>query len=253
VLSGGNFIPLVVKIGGSLEEEAPLDDLARYPGPMVLVHGGGPRIELWLDRLGLKSRFHQGLRVTPPEHLPIIEMALCALGKELADLLSRRGRPTVALSGRDAGLLRGQSLGEPWGRVGEVVEVNRSVVEGLLSFRLTPLISPLAIDSEGLLNVNADAVAGAVAGALGWPALFLTDVEGVLQDPKDPQSRLDRLSKAMAEELIERGVIQGGMIPKVRSALQAIDQGAPWSLILRGGQGALEAALKGARGTRFDA
>ena len=201
---------LLVKVGGSLRgAEALLEELAAYPGPLVLVHGGGPEIGEWLKRLGYESRFVGGLRVTPPEQLEVVEMALYLTGKRLAWGLSRRGRKALALSGRDALCLRGRALPE-LGRVGEVVGVEVGLLLDLLEKGYTPLLAPIALDEEGPLNVNADTAAGAVAGALGWPAVFLTDVEGVYRNPKDPKTRFPRLTPKEVEALKEEGVIQGG-------------------------------------------
>lgn len=218
---------LLVKVGGSLRgAEALLDELSSYPGPLVLVHGGGPEIGALLERLGFQSRFVGGLRVTPPEHLEAVEMALYLTGKRLAEGLSRKGRKALALSGRDALCLQGRPLPE-LGRVGEVVGVDTGPLLDLLDKGYTPLLAPVALDEEGPLNVNADTAAGAVAGALGWPVVFLTDVEGVLEDPKDPRTRLPHLTPEGVEALKARGVVQGGMIPKVEAALQALTAGAP--------------------------
>lgn len=243
--------PLLVKVGGSLRgAEDLLDELALYPGPLVLVHGGGPRIGAFLGRLGLPTRFEGGLRVTPPEQMEAIEMVLTLVGKELAHGLSQRGRPALALSGRDALLLRGRALPH-LGRVGQVVGVEVGVLRALLEAGYTPLLAPIALDEEGPLNVNADTAAGAVAGALGWPAVFLTDVEGVYRDPKDPGSRLPHLTRGEALALKAEGVLQGGMIPKVEAALGALEAGAPWAAIAKGGRGVLEGVLAGRTGTRF--
>jgi len=189
---------LLVKVGGSLRgAEALLEELAAYPGPLVLVHGGGPEIGEWLKRLGYESRFVGGLRVTPPEQL---EVGL------LLDLLEKG---------------------------------------------YTPLLAPIALDEEGPLNVNADTAAGAVAGALGWPAVFLTDVEGVYRNPKDPKTRFPRLTPKEVEALKEEGVIQGGMIPKVEAALAALRAGAPWAAVAKGERGVLRRLLSGEGGTLF--
>ncbi|GAA5334131.1 acetylglutamate kinase [Thermus hydrothermalis] len=242
---------LLVKVGGSLRgAEALLDELARYPGPLVLVHGGGPEIGALLARLGYESRFVGGLRVTPKEHLEAVEMALYLTGKRLAEGLSRRGRRALALSGRDALCLKGRALPE-LGRVGEVVGVEAGLFLDLLEKGYTPLLAPIALDEEGPLNVNADTAAGAVAGALGWGAVFLTDVEGVYADPKDPKTRLSRLTPEEVEALKAQGVIQGGMIPKVEAALAALRAGAPWAAIAKGGLGVLERVLLGEAGTLF--
>jgi len=243
--------PLLVKVGGSLRgAETLLDELASYPGPLVLVHGGGPEIGAWLTRLGLESRFEGGLRVTPPEHMEVVEMSLCLTGKRLAEGLSRRGRRTLSLSGRDALCLRGKVLPH-LGRVGEVVGVEVGLLLDLLEKGYTPLLAPIALDEEGPLNVNADTAAGAVAGALGWPALFLTDVPGVLRNPKDPTTRFPHLTPKEVDDLKAQGILQGGMIPKVEAALNALRAGAPWAAIAQGERGVVAGVLQGERGTRF--
>jgi acetylglutamate kinase len=242
----------LVKIGGSLKGAAELlDELAAYPGPLVLVHGGGPSIGEWLGRMGFESRFHRGLRVTPPEQMEVVEMVLSTLGKQLAHGLSARGRQAIALTGRDAGLLEARPLESGLGRVGEVSTVKSGVLEGLIEAGITPLVAPIGLDGQGALNINADTAAGAIAGALCLPAVFLTDVVGVLRDPKDPATRYARLTRAEVQELIAQGVISGGMIPKVEAALNALDKGAPWAAIARGERGVLPGVLKGQAGTRI--
>jgi acetylglutamate kinase len=242
----------LVKIGGSLKGAAELlDELAAYPGPLVLVHGGGPSIGEWLGRMGFESRFHRGLRVTPPEQMEVVEMVLSTLGKQLAHGLSARGRQAIALTGRDAGLLEARPLESGLGRVGEVSAVKSGVLEGLIEAGITPLVAPIGLDGQGALNINADTAAGAIAGALCLPAVFLTDVVGVLRDPKDPATRYARLTRAEVQALIAQGVISGGMIPKVEAALNALDKGAPWAAIARGERGVLPGVLKGQAGTRI--
>lgn len=243
---------LLVKIGGSLQGAAPLlDEIAAYAHPLVLVHGGGPNIGAWLERLGFATRFHQGLRVTPPEQMEVVEMVLSTLGKQLAHGLSQRGRPSLALSGRDALLLKARLLDPQLGQVGEVESVNTAVLKALLAQDLTPLIAPIGLSDQGPLNINADTAAGAVAGALGWPAVFLTDVVGVLHNPQDPSTRYEQLSRSQVAQLIQDGVISGGMIPKVEAALNALNQGAPWATIAKGHSGVLLQALSQQAGTRL--
>lgn len=244
--------PLLVKIGGSLKGAGGLlDELAGYPGKLVLVHGGGPNIGEWLTKLGFETCFHEGLRVTPPEQMQVVEMVLTALGKELAAGLSQRGRKSIGLTGRDAGLLEAKVLDPRLGRVGVVTRVSSGVISSLLDAGLTPLIAPIGLDSQGALNINADTAAGAVAGALGWPAIFLTDVAGVLQDPKKPETRFTALSREETKKLLAENVISGGMIPKVEAALASLERGAPWSAIAEGGRGVLQAVLNKQAGTRF--
>lgn len=121
----------------------------------------------------------------------------------------------------------------------------------LLEKGYTPLLAPIALDGEGPLNVNADTAAGAVAGALGWPALFLTDVPGVLRNPKDPTTRFPHLTPKEVDGLKAQGILQGGMIPKVEAALNALRAGAPWAAIAQGERGVVAGVLRGERGTRF--
>jgi acetylglutamate kinase len=242
---------LLVKIGGSLKEAGELlDEISAYPDPLVLVHGGGPRIAEWLNRMGFETHFYQGLRITPPEQMEVVEMVLTTLGKQLAEGLSRRGRPSVALTGRDTRLLTARLLDPELGRVGEVSQVNTEALQKLLQAGLTPLVAPIGIDELGPLNINADTAAGAIAGALHLPAVFLTDVVGVLRDPKDSGSRFTQLSPSQLQELIQNGTIAGGMIPKVQAALNALSKGAPWATIARGTQGVLRAVLEGTAGKR---
>jgi len=243
---------LLIKIGGSLREANELlEEMSAYPGPLVLVHGGGPRIAEWLNRMGFETHFHRGLRITPVEQMEVVEMVLTTLGKHLADGLSRRGRPSLALSGRDAGLLEARLLDPILGRVGEVTRVNTPVLQKLLRAGLTPLVAPIGLDAQGPLNINADTAAGAIAGALNLPAIFLTDVVGVLRDPKDPSSRLSQLTPSQVQALIQEGIVSGGMIPKVEAALNALRKGAPWATIAKGAQGVLQGVLDVTAGTRI--
>lgn len=244
---------LVVKVGGSLgSQEAIIPELAAWEGHLVVVHGGGPQIGAFLRELGKETVFVDGQRLTPPDQIDAVEMVLTRIGKILAHALSEKGRPSLGLSGRDAGLL----LAEPQqglGRVGRVRAVNTRLLRSLLEAGHTPVISPLGIDRDGVLNINADLAAAAVAGALGSPIVFLTDVPGVLARPGDPESHLRHLDKAEALALIEKGVIAGGMIPKVQAAIAALDAGTPWATITKGEAGAIRGAWHGQAGTRFEA
>jgi len=243
---------LVVKIGGSLDgAQALVRDLAHHDGELVLVHGGGPRIAAMLERLGFETRFEDGLRVTPPEQMEVVEQVLTHVGKELADQLSRLGRLAVGLSGRDARLLAGEPQAPELGRVGRITAVNTSLIFALLNRHLTPVVSPIAVGSDGPLNVNADEAAAAVAGCLGEPLVYFTDVPGVLTEPGNPESRVPVLAADEVEAMIENGTISGGMIPKVRAALHALKMGAPWVVIAPGEAGGLPRLLAGRLGTRI--
>ncbi len=226
---------LLVKVGGSLKgAEGLLSELALYPGPLVLVHGGGPEIGAWLARLGMESRFVGGLRVTPPEQVEVVEMASTSRGSAWPRGFPKGGgRPSPSRGGTPLPTGKGPSRARPGGGGGGG---GGKAPPGPPGEGYTPLLAPIALDEEGPLNVNADTAAGAVAGALGWPVVFLTDVEGVYRDPKDPRTRFPRLTPKEVEALKEEGVIQGGMVPKVEAALSAAGRG-PLGGHRQGGEG----------------
>jgi acetylglutamate kinase len=250
-------MPIVIKYGGNaMTDPRVRAEVARAIGQAqaqhhpIVVHGGGPYIKTALEQAGITSTFVRGLRVTTAESLPIIESVLTRLGKELAQLIG----DAVGVTGRDANLLVAQPLDTELGFVGQVTRVNSKLLRTLLDGGFTPVIGCLAENEarEGVLNVNADNVAGAVAGALGVPAVFLTDVPGVLEDPQDPASLLREVDTAGIRERIGNGRISGGMIPKVESALEALEHGAHYAVIADGRDAAgLRQALMGASGTRI--
>lgn len=250
------WAPIVVKYGGnamrSLElRRAVAREVAalRATREVVVVHGGGPVIERDLARLGIHSHFERGLRVTSPEAMDAIEASLTRLSKELSQDVGQ----AVGLSGRDARLLVGEALDEPvLGRVGRVTAVNVDLLRALLGAGLCPVVGCVAVDGSGeALNVNADWAAGALAGALGAPIVFLTDVPGVLRAYPDPASLAGRLGAAEARSLIASGVVSGGMIPKVEAALEALERGAPSATVASGMKpGVLALAASGEAGTR---
>lgn len=249
--------PTVYKYGGNAMTDdatrgavaAELRRLAEAGTRPVVVHGGGPFIARALDEAGIPHRFERGLRVTSPDSLRVIERELTLLGKRLAQDIG----PAVGLTGRDARLLEGELLDPALGRVGTVRRVHREALEALLAAGLVPVVACLALDERGgLLNVNADDVAGAVAGALGAGAVFLTNVPGVLDDPARPDSLIARLPRAEAEARIRDGRIAGGMIPKVESALAALGRGAPFAVIADGRTAdGVRRALEQGGGTRL--
>lgn len=222
--------PVVVKLGGrTFEERAPRRRLAaeiawlsRAGAHPVVVHGGGARITAELSASGMDARFVRGLRVTGPDVMAVVERVLTLLGKELAQEISDAGAPALSLTGRDAGLLRGQEKDRDLGRVGDVVGVNSSAIRRLAEL-FVPVLAPVAMDSDGPLNVNADEAAAAIARALQARALVLmTDVEGVL----GADGRLvPRLTAAEARALVDGGVAKGGMIPKIEGALATLAAG----------------------------
>jgi len=247
----------VIKYGGNAMTDAAararvladVRTLRAADGAPVLVHGGGPYIEAALSAAGVESSFVRGRRVTTEAALVHVETALTLLGKRLASELG----DAVGLTGRDAGLLIAERADPELGAVGRMLRVRREAIEALLSRRLTPIIGCLALDAAGgPLNVNADEVAGAVAAALGAPCIFLTDVPGVLDDPRDPGTKIAELSAAEARARIADGRIAGGMIPKVEAALDALDRGAKLAVIADGrAAGELPRVQLGVAGTKL--
>lgn len=245
--------PIVIKYGGNAMTEPHLRSamaraISRVPG-VVVVHGGGPFIAEALLAAGVTSHFVRGLRVTSAESLAIIERTLTQLGKVLAQEIGR----AVGLTGRDSGLLIAEPLGPELGFVGKVGSVNRELLTGLLGLGFTPVVASLAAAGDGgVLNVNADNAASAVAGALEAPVVFLSSIPGVLDDPLNPESLLTILSETEIGSRIKDGRIAGGMIPKVEAALEALEAGATFAVIADGRDpGGLEATLAGERGTRI--
>lgn len=218
----------VIKLGGSESENAAFvaalarelrgRDLLR--DPCVLVHGGGRQITKLLASLGLSSSFFEGLRVSPPEVVQVVDMVLGAVGGGVVRCLSRGGVPAVGLRGGD-GLLfaKWHPRADVLVRVGEVVDVDTALLRDVLASGRLPVVSPLAVDAHGeLLNVNADMAALAVALALGAQKLvFLSSVPGVLRG----QELVSHLSRELGEELRAEGHLHDGMVPKVEAALRA--------------------------------
>jgi acetylglutamate kinase len=237
---------MVIKYGGHamVEEELKLAFakdivLMKYVGiKPVIVHGGGPQISQMMERLGLKPIFIEGQRVTDEETMNVVEMVLVGtVNKQIVSLINQVGGRAVGLSGRDGDLIQVEKMtiykytGEDRppeiidiGRVGKVKKVNPEVLFTLLERDFIPVIAPVGVGEDGqAYNVNADLVAGALAGALQAEKLiYLTDVEGV----KDAGGKLiSTLKVSEVEELISSGVARGGMIPKLKSARKAISQG----------------------------
>ena len=247
---------MIVKYGGNAMKSLDLRravarEIAELRGEqaVVVVHGGGPVIERELAARQISSEFVGGLRVTSPEAMNVVEMALCQLNKQLSQDIGQ----AVGLMGRDSDLLRAEVLDPALGRVGRVTDVNAELLRTLTGAGLTPVVGCVAVGPDGdALNVNADTAAGAVAGALRQGIVFLTDVDGVYRAYPDPASRAARLTRAEVEEGIGAGWIAGGMIPKVRAALDALDRGAPFATIASGmTAGVLAQAARGEAGTRI--
>jgi acetylglutamate kinase len=202
----------------------------------IVVHGGGPQINRMLDRLGVKSRFVNGLRVTDSETMEVVEMVLAGtINKQLVGAINAAGGRAIGLSGKDGGLIRARKL-ERNGDLGFVGEPERIDAGVLATFRqsdITPVIAPVGVGAEGeTYNINADTVAGAVAAAVeARRFLLLTDVAGVLDGDKQ---LIPELSAAAARRLIADGTISGGMIPKVETCLEAVEGGVGAAVIVDG-------------------
>ncbi|ADY11967.1 acetylglutamate kinase [Sphaerochaeta globosa] len=231
---------VVVKYGGSAMvdenlKKSVIQDIAmlKYIGlKPVVVHGGGKEITSLLDRLGKKSEFLDGLRVTDEETAQVAEMVLSgSIAKALVDELEGVGIKAVGISGKDGRtMLCSKKLdekGRDLGFVGQIDKVDTSLLDTLLANNFVPVVSPVGVDGMGnTYNINADYAASAVAGALSAQKLmFLTDVEGILKDKDDPASILRSLNKGQALAYIADGTIKGGMIPKVQCCIDGLEKG----------------------------
>lgn len=233
---------LVIKYGGhALEDlairETFLADISRLIKEninVIIVHGGGPQINELLTALNIKSQFINGLRVTDERTLETVEMVLCgAVNKKIIRMLVSAGVNAAGISGEDGKLFIAEQKGPGLGRVGEIIKVNPELPQILLANGFIPVIAPLALDDyDKPLNINADTAAGALAGAMKADYFILiSDVPGVLD--KD-QKLCKKLSQAQIDVMKEKGVISGGMIPKVGACLKALKCGCKVSLILDG-------------------
>lgn len=218
---------LVIKLGGStlehqrsvLQDIIWLRALGAYP---VLVHGGGPYINEWLKKLNIEARFENGLRVTDAQTLEIVRMVLLGqVNQGLVLMASQMGGKAIGLSGTDGGLVRAHIADEHLGFVGEIDEVDPTPVQTLINEGYIPVVAPLGTGTDGgCLNINADLVAAHIAGALNAEKLiFLSNVVGIC---RADGSLISSLSETEARKLIEEGVINGGMIPKVTACLDAL-------------------------------
>ena len=229
---------IVIKYGGS----AMLDDelkmkvikdavLLKLVGfKPVIVHGGGKEINRWVDKVGMEHEFIDGFRVTDGDTMELVEMVLSKVNKDLVAKVQSLGVNAAGISGKDGGLLKVKKKmpeGKDIGFVGDIVSVDTKLVEDLIEKDFLPVIFPLGMDDEfNTYNVNADEAAAAIATGLHAEKLvYLSDVEGVREDPDDPESVLSELFVHEAEELIEKGVISGGMLPKIQNCIDALKGG----------------------------
>ncbi|WP_048197789.1 acetylglutamate kinase [Methanocella arvoryzae] len=248
---------IVIKVGGHamvdpaarssiIKDIVTLRELGALP---VIVHGGGPEIDAMVKRMGMTPSFVAGIRVTDDETLEIVRMVLVGnVSPDIVSLIMRHGGKGVGLLGSSGSLLiarkkpmekvkvDGKEIMVDYGWVGDTEQVNTSILMDLLDKGYIPVISPIGYDRDGhCLNLNADTVAGDIASALKAGSLVsLTDVNGVMMDPSDKSTLLSHLTEKECEDLIERGIISRGMIPKIRSSLCVLKAGAHSVHIING-------------------
>lgn len=237
---------IVVKYGGAAMKDSALKAtvirdvvfMACVGIRPVLVHGGGPEINLWLQKLRIEPQFLNGLRVTDASTMDVVEMVLVGrVNKELVSLINQAGGSAVGVCGKDGKLIVARPQGESdIGFVGEVAAVNPKLINDLIAGGHIPIISSVATDENGQsYNINADTVAGELAAALGAEKLILlTDTPGILQDYQDPASLIHKLDIRHARTLIEKEVVAGGMIPKVSCCIRSLAQGIQAAHIIDG-------------------
>lgn len=229
---------IVVKYGGSamIDEELKQDViedvvLLKLIGfKPIIVHGGGKEISRWVDKVGMDTKFVNGLRVTDADTMELAEMVLSRVNKELVAKIQTLGIKAAGISGKDGGLLTVEkkfSGNEDIGFVGDVTEVDTKILTDLLENDFLPVVFPVGMDKNGVTyNINADEAASSIATALKAEKLaYLSDVEGVRLDPEDPESVISELYTNEAQDLIKQGVISGGMLPKIENCIDAINKG----------------------------
>ncbi|MGN7469363.1 acetylglutamate kinase [Brevibacillus sp. SAFN-007a] len=236
---------VIIKCGGSTMEQLPdaffqaIARLQREGRQIVIVHGGGPAINSMLDRVQIKPQFVDGLRVTCEDTLRVVEMVLCgSINKGLVRRLTQAGAKAWGVSGVDGQMLIARKTAKPLGWVGDMAKTDTAIPQAILAQGYIPVIAPLSVSEDGAntYNINADVAAGAIAAALAAEKLLMvTDVPGILRPQTDGTKAV--VAQTSAEEIrdmIQSGIITGGMIPKVQAALDALAQGVDQVVICRG-------------------
>ena len=239
---------VVIKYGGSamtneLMREKIIEDIAlmKFVGMKpVIVHGGGPAINIMLDRIGKKTEFINGMRVTDQETMETVEMVLSgSVNKNIVNLLSAHNIKTVGISGKDGNLFTAKKLltgNGDLGHVGTLTNIDTSILNVLLDNGYTPVIAPVSSDEEGkTYNINADMAASAVASALkAQKLIYISDIPGILRNKEDEKSLIHQITLKEIEKLKNEGIINGGMIPKVDFSVEAVNGGVSSVHILDG-------------------
>ena len=236
---------IVVKYGGNamINEElkkAVMGDivlLSLIGIKVVLVHGGGPEITEMLDKIGKKSEFVDGLRVTDKETAEVVQMVLAGkINKSLVNLLQNKGGKAIGLSGMDGNLITAKQKSKKLGFVGEITDINPQPIFDVLEKGYIPVISTVGCDAKGnAYNINADTAASRIAGMLKAESLIsMTDTSGILRDKDNPKTLIPVVHVSEAPRLVKEGVISGGMIPKVECCIEAIRRGVQKVFIIDG-------------------
>ncbi len=237
---------IVVKYGGAAMKDEALKTkvirdivfMASVGLKLVVVHGGGPEINLWLDKLGIETQFKDGLRVTDARTMDVVEMVLVGrVNKELVSLINQAGGAAVGICGKDGDLITARPQGNTdIGFVGEVNAINANLIATLLDGGYIPVVSSVADDVTGQpYNINADTVAGELAASLDAEKLILlTDTAGILRDANDSSTLIHQLTIGEARSLIEDQIVAGGMIPKVLCCVRSLAQGVKAAHIIDG-------------------
>ena len=236
---------VVIKYGGNAMTSETLKDsvmrdivlLSLIGIKVVLVHGGGPEITDMLQKIGKKSEFVNGLRVTDKETADIVQMVLAGkVNKSLVNLVQNKGGMAIGLSGIDGHMIEARAKNEELGFVGEITNINIQPILDVIDKGYIPIVSTVGCDSEGsVYNINADTAAAMIAGALGAESLIsMTDIGGILQDKNDPNTLISVIRADDAPQLIKSGVISGGMIPKAECCIKAINLGVHRVFIIDG-------------------
>jgi acetylglutamate kinase len=204
---------------------------------VVLVHGGGPEISEMLNKIGKESLWVDGLRVTDKETAEVVQMVLAGkINKSLANLFNVRGGNAMGTSGIDGRLITAETKDERLGFVGRITDVNVAPILNLLKHDYIPVVSTVGCDKEGnVYNINADTAAAFIAGAMEAECLIsMTDIAGVLEDKDNPETLIPKITVSEAKELFKKGIISGGMIPKIECCLEAIEKGVKKVFIMDG-------------------
>ncbi|MGI6041607.1 MAG: acetylglutamate kinase [Candidatus Alectryocaccobium sp.] len=236
---------VVIKYGGNAMENEELKNQVMHDivllwligVKVVLIHGGGPDVSEAMEKLGKEPHFIDGLRVTDKETMEIAQMVLAGkINKTLVNMLESEGGSAMGISGMDGRLIEAKIKDEKLGYVGEITKINIRPISDLLEKGYIPVVSTIGCDKEGnAYNINGDTAAAYIAGALNAKRLIMmTNVNGILEDQNDPGSLITDITVSEAHELREKGIISGGMIPKVECCIKAIESGVRKAVIING-------------------